>query len=163
MVVDSHDTIRSKTVRKGAEVWAANFLIPMRVVPWDLRKSVRKQVKPTEQPATPLPMLHPDVRGDDKKDEKREKPAEKPSEEASEVRDEEAEEVIQYAQTHPHSDDEAEIPGGDSLRGGASSNVALPQPHGVKRDYMFNDHVWRVREVQPVDMALSKMMNQQSL
>ena len=30
-------------------------------------------------------------------------------------------------------------------------------------DYLFNDHVWRVREAQPVNVALSKMMNQQSL
>ena len=56
------------------------------------------------------------------------------SEEAHAVRDEEAAEVIQYALTHPHSDDEAEIPGGGSLRGGASSNVTSPQLHGVKRD-----------------------------
>ena len=29
--------------------------------------------------------------------------------------------------------------------------------------YLFNDHVWRVREAQPVNMTLSKIMNQQSL
>ena len=85
VVADSHEIIRSKAVREAAEVWNANLLIPMCIGDWGLRKSVHKQVKPTEQPATPPPMRHPDVRGDGKKDEKREKPAEKPSEEGHEV------------------------------------------------------------------------------
>lgn len=74
VVVDSNEIIRSKAVR--ADVGNADFLIPMCVGPWDLRKSVRKQVKMAEQPPTPIPMLHPGVRGGaDKIDDKQEETA----------------------------------------------------------------------------------------
>ena len=33
VVVDSHEIIRRKAMRKAAEVWNANFLIPIRICP----------------------------------------------------------------------------------------------------------------------------------
>lgn len=52
-----------------------------------------------------------------------------------------AREVLQHAHNHPGSEGETQVLGGDFLQGA---------------DFIFNDRVWKMREVQPISIALTE-------